>query len=233
MKNRQAAIGDLVYLSGNEIGKSKKKAAKKEKRKEKKPAKKAARKDKVKRVFKKVAKVALVPSRAAFLTVVSLNLLKMATKLVRVYNTPSGKAELQKFWEGFGGKMDALKKAMSKGSKTQVAYVGVAAEAVIASALPIIVVAVKLVKQFKAGGDDKEQKDFNNDLAAGYKELSSNPDYEKTGVQMPEGENAAEVKAAGSESTDGGFLSDMSTPVKIGLGLGAAGLLYMAVKPTK
>jgi hypothetical protein len=181
----------LSYLSGIDIGKSKKKSEKKTKKKEK-------RKE-------KVAKVGLAPSRAAFLTAVTLNLLKLGTKLARVYNSPGGKEKLDAWWKKFGGDFNKLKEAISKGSKTKIsgAKVGIAVEVVLATALPICIAVVPLIKAFKAGGDATEQSEFDMGLNGAEQEMGSNPEFTKGNTYVPVGDKVVAVKY-GSKGKGGG-----------------------------
>lgn len=214
-------IGDLVYLSGNDIGRTKKdRRKKKDERKKKREEKKKSGGGVVKRTLKKVAKVGLTPSRAAFLTVVTLNAGKLATKLVRIYNKPNGQESLKKFWVGkFQGDWEKLKDAMRKGSKQHIGAVTVAAAA--AAAIPIVAALVPLIKSFKAEGDAAEASGFAKFLGDGYKELETNPDFEKGNVNMPDGENTALVKPEGE---------GMDTTTMLVLGGAAAAGLYFATR---
>jgi hypothetical protein len=231
----------LNYLSGDDadtIGKKRggggggggaKKQQKQQKRATKKaarksPEKKAAKKEKRKRVFKKVAKVAVAPARAAFLTAVNLNLLKLATKLVRVWQKPGGKEQLTKFWQSFGGDMAHLKKAIIKGSKQQISGdgIGVVAATVLATATPIVVALVPIIKAFKAAGDGKEAQEFNEGVNDAKKDLAENEDVPKSTVSMPKNKDAGivtdksgdaqedekETRAARKESETGGSDSE-------------------------
>lgn len=128
----------------------------------KKAAKKAAGKtlgQKLKKGTKIVAKVAVAPARAAFLTLVSLNFANLAVKLDRGWKKAPSK--LQNFWESIGGKMDALKKAFDKGKtkkrifgyENQIGVVATTAAAA-ATAAPII---VKVVNMLKEIGIDPEE----------------------------------------------------------------------------
>jgi hypothetical protein len=61
-----------------------------------------------------VNRVALVTARGAFLSLVSLNILGLATALKRKHETNRG--ELQKVWEQKGGTYDKLQQAFNKGA---------------------------------------------------------------------------------------------------------------------
>ena len=181
----------LTYLSGDDIGRNKKKSpAQKQKqaaRKENRHKKVEKVKGKVKRVTKKVAKVAVAPARGAFLTLVRLNIMKLATKLVRVWNQPGGKEQLTKFWQGFGGDINKLKQTIIKGSKQQIsgANIGVATEAIIAAASPILIALIPLIAHFKAHGSKKEQKEFSEGVQQGKQTLATDDDTPKSEVSMP------------------------------------------------
>lgn len=216
----------LTYLSGDdaEIGKSKKRGGGGSSRSQKRAAKKAApgQKKKLfskklkktkeekkagrKRVFKKVAKVAVAPARIAFLTVVSLNGVKLASKLARVWNKPNGKETLKKFWDSFGGDFNKLKAAIIKGSKQQISgedQVGaVALTTAIATATPIMVALVPIIKQFKAAGSPEEASDFNDSVEQGKKDLADNEDVPKDKVSMPKNKDAGIVVDKSGEATE-------------------------------
>jgi len=121
----------------------------------KKAAKKAAGKtlgQKLKKGTKIVAKVAAAPARAAFLLLVGLNFANLAVKLSKGWQKAPSK--ISNFWEGIGGKMDALKKAFDKGKnkkrifgfEQQIGVVGTAAAAA-ATAAPIIIKVVNVLKE--------------------------------------------------------------------------------------
>lgn len=168
----------------------------------KKSAKKAAKKTAKGTKPKKVAKVALVPARAAFMAVIELNGLKLATKLARVWKAPGGKDKLSKMWMQFGGQPDKLRAAIQKGSKEQIgSQMGVVLATAIATATPILIVAAKLITEFKAGGDDKEKKDFDSGVNQGMKDLANDPDVSKDTTNMPDGKDVALVKK-GDETTN-------------------------------
>jgi hypothetical protein len=145
---------------------------------------------------KKVAKVALAPARASFLTVTELNLLNTGKKLARVWNAKGGKDRLIKWWTGIGGDPNKLKKAISKGSKQTISgtQMGVIGTVAISTATALLIAVAPIIKEFKAGGDDKEKSDFDSGVAQGIKDLDSNPDVTKEDQDMPEGADVALVK---------------------------------------
>lgn len=207
----------LQYLSGDVLGASRKRQAKKAAKKAKKETKtatKAGKKDtrKAKRVEKKaaggrglvkkkVAKIGLAPARAAFLTAVNLNALKVATKLARMYNKPNGKAALQKFWLKFGGDFEKLKQGISKGSKQQINAdsVGVAVEVLLATAAPLLIALAPLLKEFKAGGDTDEMNEFDLGVKEAKEELKNNDDFEKTDGKLPPNKKVGVIKDEGGD----------------------------------
>lgn len=129
------------------------KAAKKAAKVEVKAARKAAGRTAgqvLKKGAKLVLKVAAAPVRNAFLLLVSLNFGGLATKLTKGWQKAPSK--LQNFWEGAGGKMDALKKAFDKGAKKKRIFgddvmIGAApVAATAAAAAPLIVKVTDLLK---------------------------------------------------------------------------------------
>jgi len=94
-----------------------------------------------------VLTVAAAPSRAAFLTAVSLNVLKVAEKLRAVQM--KSPANLQKWWQNLGGNYAKLLEVIDKGmSRRNVGKIGepVSISAIITAAAPIIVALIKLLK---------------------------------------------------------------------------------------
>lgn len=200
----------LTYLSGDfdTIGKRKsgggggggRKSGGGKRAKKTKTEKKQGRK----RVFKKVKKVAVAPARAAFLTVVRLNALKLGTFLARVWVQPNGKETLTKFWDGFGGDMTKLKQAIAKGSKQSINAddIGSAVAATIATATPIIIALAPILKQFKVAKNKKEAADFDKGVENGRKDLAEDPDVPESKVSMPKNKDAGIVADKNGESTE-------------------------------
>lgn len=198
----------LHFLSGDAEMNGKKSKAKKSTKKEAKKTKKAS-KPKV----KKVAKVGLAPSRAAFLATIELNLLKIATKLARVWNKPGGKERLTKFWLNFGGDPEKLKAAIQKGSKQTISgsEMGAVGATTAALAAPIIVAVAKIVSEFKAGGDDKEKKDFDSGVNQALNYLKNNPDANVTDQSMPDRADTALIKPKGDGTTNASLGTNPAT----------------------
>ena len=104
-------------------------------------------KDIFRNVKNAVLTVAAAPSRAAFLTAVSLNVLKVAEKLRQAdIKYP---ADLQKWWQNLGGNYTKLREVIDKGmSRRNVGQVGevVTVSAIITAAAPVIVALVDFLK---------------------------------------------------------------------------------------
>jgi hypothetical protein len=127
------------------------KAAKKAAKVELKAARKAAGRTAgqvLKKGVKVVLKVAASPVRNAFLALVALNFGGLATKLTAGWKKAPSK--IQNFWEGIGGKMDALKKAFEKGATKKRIFgddtIGAAPAAAAAAAAPLLVKVADLLK---------------------------------------------------------------------------------------
>ena len=217
----------LNYLSGDEISGKKKKSgssgsgSKNKKVKKTKAEKKQARR----RVFKKVAKVGLAPARASFLVVISLNALKIATKLVRVWKKPGGKETLLKFWSGFGGDPAKLKQAIIKGSKQQISgdQIGSAVAVALATASPIIIALAPIIKKFKAEGSDKEAKDFDKGIDTAKNDLNNDDSVEKSNVSMPKNKEVGFVTDKDGSSQESNKIPDDDKMDKKTGGSGSAG----------
>lgn len=146
---------------------------------------KAERKERRKKILSKVRKggkllmkVSMIATRGAFISAVMLNLFNLATRLTQMKE--KNPEALKKFWEGFGGEMKGLDKAIAKGlqrirfkkaqkekkKKGKVsgyddAQIGEAytAAGIVAIALPIVTGAINLFAKHKS---DKK-KDAVND----------------------------------------------------------------------
>ena len=202
----------LEYLTGmeNELGKARKKVKKSQIKKSK-----ADKKLKRKKVFKKVAKVALAPARAAFLALVNLNALKIANKLAKLYKADQQK--LINFWTKLGGKMEALKKGIEKGSKVALSgsgEMGFAIETAIATATPIIVAITKILKDMKITSPT-EEAELDKAIDEGKELLEKNPEVEKGSAEM---DSDKEVGITKDEGTSEGGACGLSTPVLLGIG---------------
>jgi len=104
-------------------------------------------KDIFRNVKNAVLTVAAAPSRAAFLTAVSLNVLKVAEKLRQA--DMKYPADLQKWWQNLGGNYTKLREVIDKGmSRRNVGQVGevVTISAIITAAAPVIVALVDFLK---------------------------------------------------------------------------------------
>lgn len=112
----------------------------------------APKKQKLKEALKKggkvVLKVAAAPARGAFLTLVRLNIFGLANKIKQLWkNKP---ASLRNFWEGKGGRIDALVKAAeAAGKKKKGKVIGElgTTTAIITAASPILVAIISLFKK--------------------------------------------------------------------------------------
>jgi hypothetical protein len=120
------------------------KAAKKAVATEVKAARKAAGRTAgqvLKKGAKAVLKVAAAPVRNAFLALVALNFAGLGNKLAAAWQKAPSK--ITNFWEGVGGKLQALKTAWEKGSKKKRIFgddtIGAAPAAAATAAAPLLV----------------------------------------------------------------------------------------------
>lgn len=114
----------------------------------------------------KVKKLLLAGPRNAFLAIVKLNVKGLATKLAKAINKDAGK--VKELWEKkLGGNFNKLITAINVGKKhKQLGAEPVSTTAAIASAAPIIVAVVKLVKSIigKEGAEDTGGGDIIDNL---------------------------------------------------------------------
>jgi len=183
--NKKAQIGDLVYLSGNQqMGKGL-----------------------LKKIVKKVAKVGLVPARAGFLTLVTINARKLATNLAATWK--KNPKDVKNLWTKFGGDIEVLKKAIIKGSRVQISgkEMGIVVDAaLLASAAAILVPVLALFKK-NGTASEEDASGLQGDISTGMNELAKNGDV--TTAEMPQDASVALLKdkpTAGSFWSVGGFL---------------------------
>lgn len=105
-------------------------------------------KDLFRNVKNAVLTVAAAPSRAAFLTAVSLNVLKVAEKLRQAQLKYP--ADLQKWWQNLGGNYakltEVIDKGMSRRNVGQIGFEPTSTAAIITAAAPVIVALVEFLK---------------------------------------------------------------------------------------
>jgi hypothetical protein len=145
---------------------------------------------------RKVAKVGLAPARASFLLVVNLNLLGLAKKLALAYRKDP--TRVKNFWAKFGGQWSALASAISRGSKQKISGIGIAPAVALATATPIIVVVIPLIKDLLKGTPEGNTKDLEEGAQAGKDLLANDPNTPKSDASLPEGEDAGKVETEGS-----------------------------------
>jgi hypothetical protein len=162
------------------------KQIKKTARKEKRVIKKAERKEKG-GILKRVLRVPMAPARAAFLAAVSINALKLATKLVAGYKKNPDK--VRKFWQKAGGDWSKLAQAISKGAKTQISgytndEMGAIAAGLVAAA-PLIIAVTALFKELGlfSRGEEEQYKSVSDE---GTRALYQDENIEETTAAMPE-----------------------------------------------
>jgi hypothetical protein len=102
----------------------------------------------LKKGTKAILKVAAAPVRNAFLALVALNFGGLATKLNAGWQ--KAPSRVTNFWEGAGGKIEALKKAWEKGAKKKRIFgddmIGAAPAAAAATAAPLLVKVANVLK---------------------------------------------------------------------------------------
>lgn len=194
---------------------------------------------------KRGKKIFLAPARAAFLSLVALNVRGLATKLQQSIQKGSDKTKA--FWNKVGGDFGKLQNAVNKGAKkkplfgikqkgisgaTSVEYlqegIGLdpatltAAAAALAAASPILLAVSKLFKsqQIPEGEGDVITEDEKADTPS--------LDQDGTGFTVADSETGA---GAGSKETPTLTTGFSPSPLMIGaIGLGALGLIYILTK---
>lgn len=171
----------IQYLSGvgpGELGKKRRTKAER----------KARRKELLKNPLKAIKTIAVAPARGAFLLAVSLNALKLAKRLSQAYKKNPQK--IKDFWKKFGGDEAKLKQAIEKGSKSKLSgsHFGSVAAA-IATATPVIVAVIKVLKDIGADkqGDGDEDKDGLDDLKDELDTDNDDKDTDKTETTNTQG----------------------------------------------
>lgn len=107
------------------------------------------------KVAKVGIKISATPMRLAFLGLVRINALKLATKLTQ--GIKKDRKKIEKFWTNFGGQFKELINTINLGAKNKgtnkLSGLGVAVETAVATATPITAALLKLLKDIglKAG----------------------------------------------------------------------------------
>ena len=151
-------------------------------------------------VADKFKTVSLALPRGAFLLLVDLNAFKLADKLVKAWG--NNRNEVTTFWDKWGGDINELKKAIVKGSKQQISGrnvpmprvvqvqgMGVTVAAAIATATPVVLAAVTMLKKL---GVIKEGDELQTAAAQGAKDVAEGiidpatfPKSDDTGKDLP------------------------------------------------
>lgn len=208
--------------------------AEKQPQKDAKKAKRQERRDKAKEKLKKLPagakRVSLAPARAAFLSLVLLNVRGFANKL-----SLNNNSKLRQKWEKLGGDFSKLQDAINKGKGKKALLSGIDDEdnigsvvgTALASATPVIVALNNFLKQsgdalqkgkdlFKAAtGQDVGETPFNQD---------KDPGAPNTAAQ--EAKEAAEDAAEETGTSAGSGMGKNMIPLLIG----GAALAYFAFK---
>jgi hypothetical protein len=244
-------IMSLYSISGVSVGKATKaqKAQIKQLRKEKRKAsgadKKAIKQElqsarkaagvtlgqKIKKGATVVLKVAGAPARNAFLLLVKVNFANLAVKLAKAWEkSPS---RLTNFWEGIGGKIQALKTQWEKG-KTKKRIFGTsigepATAAAATAAAPIVVKVVKLLKDIGIEPDELLQigKDAINEKAQELVKNALAPKAADTAENIQEAGIAMEAEGTTQEAPE---TSGKTPGNMLPLIIGGAALVYFATR---
>lgn len=207
------------------------KVAKKAAKQEVKAAREAAGRT-VKQTLQKgakvVLKVAAAPVRNAFLALVALNFGGLANKLQKGWEKAPTK--IQHFWEGAGGKMQALKNAFEKGSKKKRIFgddaIGVApAAATAAAAAPLLVKVAEVLKSIGIEPAELVQlgKDALNQKAQELAKQALEPKAAKEAENIDVAEQVFEGETVSPVTTTG-------KPNFLPLILGGAAVLYFVTR---
>jgi hypothetical protein len=177
-------------------------------------------------------KISLAPGRAAFLGLVSVNFRNLAAKFSQVNDTK--KDELKAFWSRLGGEFSKLEKAINNGKNKkrilgieELEYISepATAAAAITAAAPVLLAAINFLRKFFK--NDKDLNEAGADVPEGTEPLGAG--FEDTTPDAGAEPGAGRIRPTGNTAAGGsGF--EFSTPVVIGLGLAAAGGLYLATK---
>jgi hypothetical protein len=203
-------------------------------------ARRTKRREEGKGVFQKAKKVLLAAPRNAFRLIVSLNVRGLAKSLNEAIG--KNKTKVKGFWEKVGGKFEgknSLMQSIETGAKKkplfgakkgvtgydsqdEEPYIGIAVEAAIASATPILIAVKKLLKDVGV-----KQEDVENVLSP-----EEETEAEDTGNKITDPNFVAEddENKQGTGALTTGF---KPSPLLIGGVVGAALLVYLLTKKKK
>lgn len=138
--NQSVATFNQIFeesISGDPIQTGKKHRSKEERKKK--------RQELLHKITNVVKKVGVAPTRGAFLVLVRMNVLKLASQLAAGWNKDP--KAIEDLWTGLGGNVDELKKTIVAGSGQNVSGMGQGVAAVIATATPIILAVLAKLKK--------------------------------------------------------------------------------------
>ena len=191
----------------------------------------------LKKGTKAILKVAAAPVRNAFLALVALNFGGLGTKLAAAWQ--KAPSRITNFWEGAGGKIEALKKAWEKGSTKKRIFgddmIGAAPGAAAATAAPLLVKVADVLKQI--GIDPAELVQLGKDaINAKAQELAKKALEPKAATQAQYIDTADQVFEESAPtmdvSTTPAFTKPAATskPNFLPLILGGAAVLYFVTR---
>ena len=191
----------------------------------------------LKKGTKAILKVAAAPVRNAFLALVALNFGGLGTKLSAAWQ--KAPSRLTNFWEGAGGKIEALKKAWEKGSTKKRIFgddtIGAAPAAAAATAAPLLVKVADVLKQI--GIDPAELVQLGKDaINAKAQELAKKALEPKAATQAQYIDTADQVFEDGAPTMDVSSTpaftkaATTSKPNFLPLILGGAAVLYFVTR---
>lgn len=191
----------------------------------------------LKKGTKAILKVAAAPVRNAFLALVALNFGGLGTKLNAAWQ--KAPSRLTNFWEGAGGKIEALKKAWEKGSTKKRIFgddtIGAAPAAAAATAAPLLVKVADVLKQI--GIDPAELVQLGKDaINAKAQELAKKALEQKAATQAQYIDTADQVFEDGAPTMDVSSTpaftkaATTSKPNFLPIILGGAAVLYFVTR---
>lgn len=145
---------------------------------------KEQRKENRQKLKDKFKNVGLAIPRGAFLTLVSINFLKLAKRMLKAWS--QDKAGMENMWKGLGGDTLKLKSAIEHGAKTQVSGIGLAAlasaAALAATATPILIKVADYLKSKNISEGAEDDKTFDQGIEDA-EDHAGNPGFNPSSMQ--------------------------------------------------
>lgn len=172
---------------------------------------KEERKENRKKVLDKLKGVGLAVPRGAFIGLVSANVLKLATRMLKAWRKDKGRFD--SFWSNLGGDPVVLKKAIEHGAGERMSGIGFAVPAAFAAAAvtatPVLIKAVEFLKSMGLSEGSEDDKALDETIENGEDEIVK-PSWKPTKAAIPSSVIPGKPSAPTTPQTSHGSFDPMT-----------------------